>query len=910
MKQNVQRNFEDRGNVLKPTEMLLRISLSEGKIDGVVSTSPSEASEDIPDIAGSNIAELLNIWPLSEEFRMVRFTPCSTAYSAAARMDSDSSVLVYYLDVDTDSLYNSSVPAIRLIPERNLPVVSPGFVCLLGYTPWELSQSELISSLPGESKESSGHVTLMDKTGRGFRLIFSRTPNVFGGTDYTFIRQPEGLVFPVKELALLAEMKVQGPEDLLAFLVDVLKLESAVLLTRSTIGYVPICKLNVEIDTEQFETSSIFDPENLHFPIWVDLDKDQAPLSFTGQCLVYPSGHLVLVAPWRGDADTLQRRADSVMPALSMKYDQFRTTHGEHRLQNLLYELDMLLTGQLDHDSLQKTLETASIGFSTTVLAIFGPEESATPIVTSNTDNEVKELLVSDRPFEECFNDTHVSILNNGFILLAAWNDEREVPYKAIDALGKKLNKIDFDKLCMDDVNLPDFSQLQAVFMKDTKVLWQGKSLGISHCFQFYGNSRHCIDCPVNHLSASGKKSARLENHQGYIEEIYPTGSGFLIIWTELPLESVPGSPVKEVYPGGEAEYTPEGEIVSWNGWFQEATGVGSEQVSGQNAARILNRIGSPAVLYQYRAALAGIFIPEPVEFIWKGMKCFSRMRIPRSGENILHTVLDSNRAGISDATTLGPGTLTSSSEPRSLAEYLSIACRREGWEFDISGTTSEEGAPVWFARQAATDLLSNLLHMLAPMCPDRWAGLETGWLDNTPETGAFSFLPGQYHVIQFKLQGIGIDERSYILKKLSILFRGFGGWLAGSPAKDVLQVGLPAAKKHYREVDAIIYSPLNSFTELCREAIAGIQSKKFHVVESAREMAVRQQTAGTIICRLDQSNIHYATTLAARIPDQPILVASGLSSGIPSINARVRHLQLPVDSKALLSAIRKTVRG
>ncbi|MEN8209714.1 MAG: hypothetical protein ABFR50_10750, partial [Candidatus Fermentibacteria bacterium] len=137
-----------------------------------------------------------------------------------------------------------------------------------------------------------------------------------------------------------------------------------------------------------------------------------------------------------------------------------------------------------------------------------------------------------------------------------------------------------------------------------------------------------------------------------------------------------------------------------------------------------------------------------------------------------------------------------------------------------------------------------------------------------------------------------------------------FGGWLAGSPDKDVLQVGLPAGKKHYKEIDAIIYSPLSSFTELCREAISGIRSKEFHFVESAREMAVRQQTAGAVICRLDQSNIHYTTALAVRIPDQPILVASGLSSGIPTITAKLRHLQLPVDRKTLLSAIRKTLRG
>ncbi len=896
--------------MLKLIEMLLRFSFSDGEIVSVVSTSADDSTVDVPDLAGNNIETLFSTWPLSEDFRMVRFTHQSKTFSAAARQDSDSSVLVYYLNMECNGLFNSSIPAIRIIPDRKLPLVSPGFVCLLGYTPWELSQSELISSLHDGSAVPGGLVTLLDKTGKGHRLVFSRTPGSSGTMDYIFISQPDELVFPVKELEHLSRMEVTDPADLLAFIVDVLKLEAAVIMTKSSLGYIPIAAINVIIDTEDFETSSIFDPENLHFPIWVDLDSHDSPLGFKGQCLVYPSGHLVLVAPWRGDADTLQQRADSFMPAVSMRYEQFRITHGEHRLKNLMCELDLLLAGQPDEGTLQKVIETAATGFSATVLAIFGPEEAASPIITSRADSEIKELLVSDRPFEECFYDTHITILNDGFILLAAWNSEREVPYKAIDAFGEKLRNFNLDNLQIDETDGPDFSALQAVFMKDTRVLWQGNSLGISHCFQFYGNSRQCIDCPVHHLSVSGRMSARLENHQGYIEEIYPAGSGYLINWTRLPSDGSSDSLERETFPGGEAEYTPEGEIVSWTGWFQEATGAGSEQVDGQNAARILNRIGAPAVLAQYRAALAGIFIPEPVEFIWKGMRCFSRMKLLRSGENILHTILDSNRAGIADSTTLGPGMLSSSSEPGSLAEYLSISCRREGWEFDISGTTSEEGAPVWFARRAATDLLSNLLNMLAPMCPDRWAGLETGWLDNTPETGGFSFLSGQYHVIQFRLQGMGITERSVVLKNLSILFRGFGGWLAGSPDKDVMQVGLPAAKKHYREVDAIIYSPLNSFTELCKEAISGIHSKKFHFVESAKDMAINQQAAGAVICRLDQSSIHYATALAARIPDQPMLAVSGLSSGIPSIGTKVKHLQLPVDRKTLFSSIRRILRS
>lgn len=900
--------MEDNTVESGPQEILLRITLSGETISDVKASG--DGSELVSSLAGATAGEVFSQWPLGEEFAMTDIRTAIGNFHAAARMDSENTAIVYCIDTEDYGLANPAVPMIRLYPERHLPLVSPGFVCLMGYTPWELSQSEMISSLPGVAHQASGQVTLFDKYGKARRLVFSRTSNAYGGSDYIFMRQPEDLAFPVKDLERLADMEIQAPEDLLAFLVDLLKLETGVLLCRSALGYVPISSINVDIDTEHFETSSIFDPDNLQFPIWVDLEEESSPFQFRGQCLVYPSGHLVLVAPWRGDADTLQRRVDALMPAVAMKYDQFRATHGEHRLQNLLSELDLILAGQPDQESLKKALETAAAGFSATVIAIYGPEESARPVATSTTDKETRELLVSDRPFEECFEDTHITVLSDGYTLLTAWNDSREVPYKVVDAFGRKLRKYELEKLRIDEPELPDFSQLQAVFMKGTKVLWQGRSLGISNCYHFYGNSRQCIDCPVLHLSASGSRSARLENHQGYIEEIFPAGTGFLVTWTRLPAGGGSDSEERETFPGGEAQYTPEGKIAAWNGWFQEAAGAGLEQVSGQNAARILNRIGSPAVLSQYRAALAGIFIPEPVEFVWKGMKCFSRMKRSRSEEGIHHTVLDSNRAGICDATTIGPGMLTSSPEPRSLAEFLSTACRREGWEFDISGTTSEEGAPIWFSRRATTDLLSRLLHLLMPMCPDRWVGLETGWLDHTPETGSFSFLPGQYHVLQFKLQGMGVAERSAVLKNLSMLFRGFGGWLAGSTGKDTLQVGLPAAKKHYREVDAIIYSPHKQFTELCRDAISGLKSRKFHFVESAKDMATGQQTAGAMICRLDQSNIHYATALAARIPGQPVLAASGLSSGLPSITAGVKHLQLPVDSRTLFAEIRKTIRS
>ncbi|MCD4847881.1 MAG: hypothetical protein K8R76_06795 [Candidatus Aegiribacteria sp.] len=893
--------------------MLLRISLSGKIVEEATGTGSDGSLKEIPDLKGKDISSLFSSWPLTDEFSMVWFSPDLTPLFTAARMDSESSLLVYYLEIEENGISNPAIPFIRVIPDRHLPIVSPGFLCLLGYTPWELSQSELISSLLDNSDQAQGYVTFLDKKGKGHRLVFSRTSNNFGGMDYSFIQQPRGLVFPVEELDRLASMNIQGTDDLLVYLIDVLELEAAVLMVRSVHGYVPVSMVNVEIDTEHLETTSAFESANLQYPVWVDSGGKDSPLGFTGQCLLYPYGNILLVAPWRGNADRLQRRADALMPAVSMRYEQFRATYGEHKLQALLHELDIQLSGLQDTEALGKVLDTAAIGFGASVIAIFGPEESASPIASSRTDSKIRDLLVSDRPLEECFKDTHITVLKDGYILLTAWDDEREIPYSTVDAFGKILRKIDLSLMSIPEDKLPDFSSLQAVLMKDTHVLWQGRSLGISHCYQFYGYSRQCADCPIDHLSATGKKSAKLENHQGFIEEIHPARNGFLVTWTKLPEDKNAGCRSKnqgERFPGGTAVYTSTGEIISWNGWFQEATGIGSDQACEQNAARILDRIDCPSVLSQFRSALAGVFIPEPVEFIWKSMKCFSRIRRIESENLIHHTVLDSNRAGIAVIAPLGPGSMSSSSEPGSLAEYLSTACRREGWEFDISGNTTSDGAPVWFSREVTTDLLSGLLRILAPMCPDRWTGLETGWLDNTPETGTFSFLPGRYHVLRFRLHGLHFTEHSATLEKLSILFQGFGGWLAGSPGEEVLQVALPAARKNEREIDAIIYSPLQAFTELCLDVLSNVSSKNFLYTESAREMAVRQENAGAIICRLDQSNLHYANALTARIPGQPVLVASGLSTGIPSVTTRVTHLQLPVDPDSLFSAIRKVIRG
>ena len=57
----------------------------------------------------------------------------------------------------------------------------------------------------------------------------------------------------------------------------------------------------------------------------------------------------------------------------------------------------------------------------------------------------------------------------------------------------------------------PTSPALQAVFMRETRILWQGRSMNLTNCYQFYGAARQCSDCPIDHLAATGTRSARIE---------------------------------------------------------------------------------------------------------------------------------------------------------------------------------------------------------------------------------------------------------------------------------------------------------------------------------------------------------------------------------------------------------------
>lgn len=899
-------------------EILLRITHADNKVISVSSSIDADSVKHIPEIQGSRLSDIFPVLPDIQKYSLVKFVPDSSEITAAAKREDDETIVVYYILSQDAEQWNPAIPYAKIEPVHAVPVVSPGLVTLLGYTPWELAQSTIFSELLASDIAGSGTITLLDKSGNGHRLVYSRQNNLRKGVDFIFLPQPDELAFPVSELQLLTSLNVESPQDILNYLAEALGLDSALLFCRFMDGYLLTAQHNMNIDSEHFETSDIFNPDKLQHPFWIDVDADENfALGDTGHCLVYPADLIVLFAPWRGNADILQQKADMLMPAVSIKYRLFSLLNDDLKVELLLEKLESMvfLDDVLSIPSLRSVLETASRGFRASVLAVFGTEETAVPIATSKINNETRELLLSDKPFDECFSDVHITLLSNGFTLLTAWDDKRTVSYDTVDSFGAMLRKKDLlNSVFCTDVQ-PDFSSLKAVFMKNTDVLWHGATLDIKKCYHFYNRVEQCPECPLNQLKKTHTKSAILENNNGYIEEIHPTEHGFLVTWTHVPGDY--DNPADNVdiptadFPGGTAVYRNTGEILRWDSWFSNSVGVSLEQAKGQSASRLLDKLGIKPLLDQLHDAMNGSFIREPVEFLHQGILCYSKMSYT-DNDIILHTIFDSNTAGIAtDISAIGPGVLLTPNidEPSCLAESLSLACEKSGWDFDVSGITTSSGFPVWFRKDATLDILQHMLHLLSPVCLERWTGLETAFLKDTPKGSNFYILSGNWHVLRFRIHSKELPDRVAILSNINLFMRGFGGWLAGSPEKDVIQIGFPVAQLHTRAVDLIVYSPPGNFLNMCRNILSDNMTRQAIFTDSIEELSAGQVTANSLILRLDHTNMYAVSTLAARIPNQKILAASGLNYGLPT-GAGVQHIRIPTTRDSLVSAIRRIMNN
>jgi len=355
----------------------------------------------------------------------------------------------------------------------------------------------------------------------------------------------------------------------------------------------------------------------------------------------------------------------------------------------------------------------------------------------------------------------------------------------------------------------------------------------------------------------------------------------------------------------GTSLYSGEGLVLGWSHWMERSTGVSAASAVGQPAGRLLDRIGSEKLGLQYEFALKGVFLGEPVEFFSPdGVPVYSYMAEAPRG--ISHTVADSGELELGAAVSPSPGTWATAGNQASVAEALADAVRITRWEYDMSGAAAGSGTRTWLSHRTVTETMVQLMRLLAPFCPDRWAGLDTTVIDE--DVPGRLFLPGSYHVLRFRVLPVLMPAQLVLLERIRMQLRSLGCALVHTEEEDALQVAVPEALEAGRNMDVVVYSSDSHFLGQCERTLPSA-ADTWHISESPSEASRLQRKTLAMILRLRPDELPLVPAFVSRLPSQPMLVASGSMSGASPMGSCAELLQLPVEEKQLLVALRRLLR-
>jgi hypothetical protein len=286
-----------------------------------------------------------------------------------------------------------------------------------------------------------------------------------------------------------------------------------------------------------------------------------------------------------------------------------------------------------------------------------------------------------------------------------------------------------------------------------------------------------------------------------------------------------------------------------------------------------------------------------------------SRMTQGPQASGITHFILDSVSAGLGDLSLFaGPG-LTAPGEPVSLAAPLSSACERLGWELDISNPAGECGTQTWLSPSILSEFFPELLRIMAPMCPERWVALDSQSCEQAAAKNARPVLPGTYHLLQFGVYPVLLDSQQSAIASLDRELQTLGGWVSKPAQGENLMLALPAALKRRKPGRLVVYSTDEWFRDFAGETLS-TAVPDWKPAGSLEELAVLQSEADLLVVRLRPNELGVIASLWSRVPDQGMLVASGLRPQLPFLASRIELLQLPATSEELLGAVRRMLIG
>ncbi|MBN1434653.1 hypothetical protein JW921_07830 [Candidatus Fermentibacterales bacterium] len=926
-------------------EVFLNLFVSDEQVVKIESTSQVT----FDDLIGLSPPELLHPVPSGESYELVRFTPGEdTEVIAAARFNPESNgYLVYYLEGAPLTL-SPSAAVLGLRSSRPMPIVSPGMVALLGYTPWELGESDALHLLTSESPGKVHSCTLIDRSGGARDLLFMPVSALADGVDIVVIPAPRRDDMDVSmSLQRWGSRPVEGPEEELDLLLREMDLSQGALLRTTRHGFRIWATRGLDISQEDLDPGGFLEGCLDQGQVWLDMDGGSTAAASSGNMLVQPFGWrsaYVLLLVTSGNIRRVELQAPAFCTFLSMRLELWNSVESHAELQDrkvLLIDAEQLLIdgGISIFDELGDFLGRMAETIGADLLAVVRARDGMQIVSCGGAiAHEPADELLSrlSGPAGDGVAVESAPIMKD-LVLYAAYREGKSSFRGIVDSLARLLAR-----LCSDGRPGPPEEPLlsrlpMVVVSRDFSVEWVGGTEKLAKCYHYNGLDEPCADCPLlgEPTGPDSEPSSVLLEREDGIEIVAPSQERSIVLWARcrLPADSPgrqPGHPEEADRPPtapardtaglrqpGSSSYSQDGRVIEWRSWMEGATGIPAEQAVGQDAARLLERLSSIHVERQLELAMEkGVSLEEGVDFVLRGERYNSAMSIsPDTGE-ISHLVLPAGMSPQSASPAWmqlpGPGVAGASREPLHLASVIAEACEKAGWEFDLSPEASSSGAPVWLTQPAAVQLVAALFDLLGEISPTRWMGVDAVVVEHSSVHGPAAILPGSYHVMEFRVGPALLPAQKQLISDLDSEMAALGGWARRSEDRESLVVSVPAAIPWKGRSDsALVYSPGDArFAAQCCDVL---ERTCGHVqcAEDPTGLAGGQEKAGILVIRASESAARLISALCVRIPTQPLLLASGVRLRTTlSLSPNRRHLRLPASDEELMMMARRLLRA
>lgn len=878
--------------------VLLRLEISGGIVREVTSTGPGEYSA----LKDSAIEEILDPCPTSQRFVLSTLAFEGRAQTVAARV-AGQECFVYLLS-GMPSEICPGLSWVKLTPGKSAPLASPSLVALLGYTPWELAGTELLSPVLRECGSASFITSVLDRWGSRRDLLCSCSKSPDGARWISMVPLPSTETVPMEEaLAEWEKQPVSGPQAELEFLLSASAIPCGVLIDRSMQPAKVVAESGLSLAEDDFGPGGLLTSWVSGSILWVDSEETS---SERGNICVAPFGraerYLVVLGGVPSPL-TAEHRLRMLLPVLAMRLDLWTHCRSGVELEGRRALLDDF------EGMLQKNCVSAWSGLSATLaeilpetgavsLAILAPGSEKPLAIAGETSPPSLSALVAGKG--DVFQAVIDVRLRNGYRMCAGFDREAAADQSLLRALGRML-----ERYCADQpasACVPSVGILPAAAMRNFRVFWQGDSMSLVHCHDYYGKSMPCEGCPLLAPAGTDPPGHMSFLNGDILEEVFRIPDGHMVIWLKSPQHQQSQQWIDRI-PGGMAIYDTDGLVTHWSSWFEAATGAASSIAVGQWAGRLLEKLGSDRLVRQFELGLRGVFLQDSVEFRFEGRRCCSRL-CQGPGGSLHHFVLDAVSAGLGELRLLsGPG-IVAQADPSSVASTLSAACELLGWELDISPASSSEGSAAWLSSQTLSGLLLEILRVLTPLCPERWVALDSASFEK-PFRSSRVFLPGRYVTLQFGTYPVLLSSQQSALAALDREMSAIGGWSARTESGDSFTLAFPAALRLGSGDNVGVFPGDDYFDAVLDEVLPSIPAG-FRKAATFSELASMQDECTLLVVRLKPGEMDIAAALAGRAPWQGLLLATGLQPQLPLFASRIDLLQLPATPEEVLGAIRR----